>query len=547
MQVAPVTPNEAHRLYRLRGLGILDTPPQKAFDDIVQLAATVCDAPVAVISFVDEDRLWFKAQTGLGLNEAPRNAGCCPHAILAPQQLLVVPDNGQDDRFSGGPLIGQHTGLCFYAGAPIVTSDGFALGTVCVMDRQVRSLTEAQRQSLKSMADLVMSLLVQEMQLAEARALRPFTADHQGELMAAITAAGLDLISFIGPDFAYRYVNHRYLTYWGKNEADIVGRQVADLVGPALFESTVKPNLERAMAGEKVQFEAYVDFSGVGPRFVEVDYLPVRGDDGLMGVVVRSHDIHAIKQRKAQLRETVAMLEHKTLEQERFIHIISHDLKEPINTIANFAGLLEDTESLAMSDQARRHVHFVRTGALRAKSLLVDLLDFLHLDRHAVQRQPVDLMRLGKEIREDLSEMLERKGGRIEFANLHTATGDPTLLRILLQNLVSNGLKFSPAGRQPLVQIQSSVEQGELLVSVRDNGIGIPADQTEKIFGMFTRLHSRKEYEGSGLGLSICKRIADLHGGKIGISSELGLGSCFVLHLPHMPLPLGDRSADEQV
>jgi light-regulated signal transduction histidine kinase (bacteriophytochrome) len=284
----------------------------------------------------------------------------------------------------------------------------------------------------------------------------------------------------------------------------------------------------------------------MGPRHVDVSYLPALNEAGeVTGVVVRAHDTHSLKQREKELEGTVALLEHKTLEQERFIHIISHDLREPINTITNFAGLLVEDESLALPDHAQRYLWFVRSGGLRMKSLLEDLLNFLHLDHHAIKRTSVDLTQLAVDIRDDLGATLADKGGRIEFDQLHTANGDATLLRILLQNLVSNGLKFSKKGIPPLVKISSSVENGLFQLQVCDNGIGVAADQTANIFGMFTRLHSKKEYEGSGLGLSICRRIAELHRGSVSATSEVGTGSCFTLHLPLASAITEESNGDE--
>lgn len=525
---------------------MLDTLPQSAFDDITALASSICGTPIALISLVDQDRQWFKSRYGLEALQTSREVAFCSHAINDPGQVMEVEDATQDWRFKDNPLVTAAPDIRFYAGAPIVTDDGFALGTVCVIDRRARSLNDGQRAALRSLANLVVSLLEHEKEHFELHRHGAAEAKRQTELLAALTAAGLDLISFVDTQYTYRYVNARYLKYWNKSESEIIGRNIADLMGPALFEQTIKPHFDRALAGHEVAYEVSLDFPGMGHRHVEVTYLPAFSEAGLIsGVVVRAHDIHSLKLHEKQLQETVAQLEHKTLEQERFIHIISHDLREPINTITNFAGLLEDDEGTHLPDHAKRYLRFVRAGGLRMKSLLEDLVNFLHLDRHAVKRIPVDVTQLAVEIRDDLSAMLANQNGRIEFGHLHSATGDDTLLRILLQNLVSDGLKFSRKGTAPVVQITSSESDGHVHFQVCDNGIGIPADQTTKIFGIFTRLHSRKEFEGTGLGLSICQRIADLHAGRISVTSEPGKGSCFTLHLPAGPVGLEERSGDE--
>jgi len=548
MQVAPLPANETQRLERLRSYGVLDTLPQSAFDDITALASSICGTPIALISLVDQDRQWFKARYGLEALQTSREVAFCSHAINDPGHVMEVEDATRDWRFKDNPLVTAAPDIRFYAGAPIVTDDGFALGTVCVIDRRARSLNDGQREALRSLANLVVSLIEHEKEHLELHRHRAAEAKRQTELLAALTAAGLDLISFVDAEYTYRYVNARYLKYWNRTEPEIVGHRIADLMGQALFEQTIQPHFDRALAGETVNYEVLLDFPGMGPRHVDVSYLPAINEGGeVIGVVVRAHDIHSLKQHEKDLEGTVALLEHKTLEQERFIHIISHDLREPINTITNFAGLLAEDERLALPDHAQRYLRFVRSGGLRMKSLLEDLLNFLHLEHHAIQRVSVDLTQLVVDIRDDLGATLADKGGRVEFGLLHTASGDATLLRILLQNLVSNGLKFSRKGIAPLVKITSSLENGSLQLQVCDNGIGIAADQTDKIFGMFTRLHSKKEYEGSGLGLSICKRVAELHGGRVSVTSESGSGSCFTLQLPAAPTVVEERNGDEHL
>jgi PAS domain S-box-containing protein len=532
MQLVPVPSNESARLARLHQFGVLDSLPQRAFDDITALASSLCGTPYALISLVDEHRQWFKSKLGIEMSETPREVAFCAHAINQPDRVMVVEDASQDSRFSGNPLVLRSPQLRFYAGAPIVTDDGLAMGTVCVLDSQARALTEAQGTALQTLANLVVSLLEHEKERAELQALRTSQANHRSQMMAALAASGLDLIAYLDADCVYRYVNHRYLTYWGKAASEIIGRKVVDLVGTSIFESTVKPNFERAMAGEEVAFESQVNFTALGKRFVEVVYVPAQNEDGSRGVVVRTHDIDAIKQRKAQLREAVALLEHKTLEQERFIHIISHDLREPINTINNFSALLADDEALGLPDHARRYLGFVRDGGQRMALLLDDLLNFVRLEKHAIRLEPVNLAVIASQVQSDLNAYLVRSGGSIDVQALPEVIGDPSLLRIVLQNLVSNALKFGVKETPRLVRLSARTEGDFVLLSVADNGIGIPADKLTSIFEMFKRLHSLKEFEGTGLGLSICRRIAELHGGQVSVTSVLGQGSCFTLHLP---------------
>lgn len=534
MKNAPIPDNESLRQARLDGLGVLDTLPQPAFDHITALASQICGTPIALISLIDRDRQWFKSRVGLAAEQTGRDASFCGHAILDPSQVLVVEDALQDARFADNPLVLGEPNIRFYAGAPVVTEDGLALGTVCVIDRHARVLEPAQCTALSSLASLVATLLEHE-RLQREQAQRSSAQERRrSQIFQALLESGNELKSFVDPHYVYQFVNPAYLRYWQRSPEDIVGRRVADIAGEAVFQTLIQPRIDRALAGEAVQYETAFTFPGLGVRQVDVSYLPAYGDAGeVLGVVVRVQDIEQRKQREDDLKQALSSLQRKTLEQERFIHIISHDLREPINTINNFAGLLADETALTdWPSASRRYLDFVVQGGRRMESLLNHLLSLVRLDPSAVDRQPVDLNLLADQVRDDLAMALQRSKGQLLVGDLPTVSGDPSLLRIVLQNLVSNALKFSRPGTTLVVSLSAQSIGSTWRIEVSDNGIGIPANQLDAVFGMFKRLHSRKQYDGTGLGLSICRRIAELHQGSISATSELGVGSCFTLVLP---------------
>jgi len=156
----PARPDdEQARLEALREYAILDTLPEEGYDDVARIAAQICQTPIALVSLVDEDRQWFKAHVGLDATETPRDVAFCAHAILEPDSLLVVPDASRDPRFADNPLVTGAPGIRFYAGAPLVTPEGHALGTLCVIDRQPGTLAADQRSSLQALARQVVSQL----------------------------------------------------------------------------------------------------------------------------------------------------------------------------------------------------------------------------------------------------------------------------------------------------------------------------------------------------------------------------------------------------
>jgi diguanylate cyclase (GGDEF)-like protein len=155
----PLPADEGARLKALEGYAILDTLPEPAYDDISRLAAHVCGTPIALVSLVDRNRQWFKARVGLDVPETPRDVAFCAHALLEPDEVLVVPDAGKDARFADNPLVTAGPKIRFYAGAPLVTSEGHPLGTLCVIDRTPRALTAEQMEALRALSRQVMAQL----------------------------------------------------------------------------------------------------------------------------------------------------------------------------------------------------------------------------------------------------------------------------------------------------------------------------------------------------------------------------------------------------
>src|SRR5207249_8120962 len=155
---APIPPNEKKRLRVLWHYAVLDTVPEEVFDDLTELAASICEAPIALITLVDEDRQWFKSKVGVTLSETSRDISFCGHAITQ-TELFIVADATQDERFAHNPLVMSEPQIRFYAGAPLITPDGHALGTLCVIDKVPRELRPDQKTGLRVLARHVMTQL----------------------------------------------------------------------------------------------------------------------------------------------------------------------------------------------------------------------------------------------------------------------------------------------------------------------------------------------------------------------------------------------------
>ena len=182
--LSPKPKNEKQRLKVLWQYDVLDTVPEEVFDDLTDLAAHICEAPIALISLIDEDRQWFKSKIGVTISETSRDISFCAHAILN-NDLLIIPDATQDERFKNNPLVTSDPKIRFYAGAPLLTPDGHALGTLCVMDNMPRTLRSEQQQALRVLARHVVTQLELRRHARELAAAREHTHKTRAELSRA--------------------------------------------------------------------------------------------------------------------------------------------------------------------------------------------------------------------------------------------------------------------------------------------------------------------------------------------------------------------------
>ncbi|MES1196887.1 MAG: ATP-binding protein, partial [Steroidobacter sp.] len=340
------------------------------------------------------------------------------------------------------------------------------------------------------------------------------------EHLIAVTSNSLDLQSYIDRRYTYHYVNQTWLDYWQLERSQVEGRTAAQIWGEKVFNEIVKPRIDVALDGELVEYQSMLDFPQRGLRHVDLAYIPARDADGqVVGVVVRVHDIDNLKKMGETLQVMVKQLEEKNQSQERLIHTLSHDLREPVNTLVNFSSLLMEDFGAALPDEARRYVGFIRSGGERLRILLSDLLALVRLDQQAVHKSPCNLDEILDGVLLDLDSVIADKHAKITRDALPVVTGQASLLRLLLQNLLSNALKFVDGNTVPQISIRAEAHGDEWLFRFIDNGIGIAEAYREKVFDLFARLHSRNEYEGTGFGLAACRRIVELHDGRIWIES----------------------------
>ncbi len=252
------------------------------------------------------------------------------------------------------------------------------------------------------------------------------------------------------------------------------------------------------------------------------------------------------KRAELTLARKIAELGRSNAELEQFAFVASHDLQEPLRKIQSFGDRLKIKCNGSLAADALNYLERMQNASARMRTLIDDLLAFSRVIRDSQPFVQVDLAVIAKEVLGDLEVLLEKSGGRVEVGDLPTLDGDTTQMRQLLLNLIGNALKFQPPNSKPLVKVSarklvsiSGEERCEL--TFEDNGIGFEEEYAEKIFAVFQRLHGRGEYEGTGVGLAICRRITDRHQGTIIARSKPGEGATFIVNLPvHQPQPKAD-------
>ncbi|MGH8750356.1 MAG: diguanylate cyclase domain-containing protein, partial [Burkholderiales bacterium] len=353
--------NEIERQKALDEYGILDTPDEQALDDITRLTAQVCEVPIALISLVDRERQWFKSKLGLSsVCQTPREGGFCAHAILN-YEVMEISDASRDERFHDHPFVTGDPKIRFYAGAPLVTQNGFALGTLCVIDSKPRQLSAWQREVLQELARIVMALF-------ETRRLQQKLRDSDKERLRMITDNMPALIAYIDTEQRYRFNNQTYQEWFGKNPAELYGCTTREIIGELAYER-VRPYIEAALAGKRTSFDQSMPRKGGGVRHVMANYIPHLDENRkVLGAYILAHDISARK------------IAEDALARERELAQV---------TLASIGDGVITTDDLGLVTYLNRVAEQL-TGWSSPEAQGVPLADVLHL-AHRITREPLTL------------------------------------------------------------------------------------------------------------------------------------------------------------
>ena len=235
---------------------------------------------------------------------------------------------------------------------------------------------------------------------------------------------------------------------------------------------------------------------------------------------------------KASLESLAARLQRANAELDQFASVASHDLREPLRKIRSFGSLLSRRFAAELPEEAADYIERMSLAADRMETLIEGVLDLSRATRLEGRFELVSLNRVVGDVLDDLQVLMEERRARVEVGDLPELEADALQMRQLFQNLIGNALKFCRPGVVPVIAVRGRVDQGVVELTVTDNGIGFEEAHGERIFGPFQRLHGRSEYPGTGLGLALCRRIAERHGGTIVAQSTLGAGASFTVRIP---------------
>ena len=327
---------------------------------------------------------------------------------------------------------------------------------------------------------------------------------------------------------------------------EMLGYTREDFLGKKLWEIGSFKDIERSKAVfSELQSKGYIRYEDLPletreGRRIDVEFVSnVYSVNHKKVIQCNIRDIterrraeEALADRTVQLERMNRELVALNAELDDFNQVASHDLQEPLRTLIAFSGLLRKDLGDSLPERAAQDLGFITDAAKKMERLIRDLLALSRAGRAAKKREKVSLAECADRALEALAMRVKETGAQVMREELPDVWGDPTLLTELYQNLIGNALKFS-GDQPPIIQLTLEESDGDLVFGVKDNGIGIEPKYAQQIFQPFRRLHGRAEYEGSGIGLAICRKIVERHGGKIWVDSEPGKGAHFRFTLLH--------------
>lgn len=510
----PSHASQAQRLQVLLDLNILDTAPDECFDRITRMAARLFQVPMAFVSLVDADRLWFKSRVGFPYAEAPSARSFCAHAIRQ-DEVLVVCDAAADEHFATSPYVRGYPHVRFYAGQPLAV-DGVYIGTLCLVDSVAREFGDEERALLRDLASMVANEVAAGALREAERRLRCSEAS-----LRALLDHLPDSVLLLDAEGAVVSCNPAAEHLFGQEAAALAGRQAAALLG--LAAGALAP------AG--------------GAAAARIESVLARGDGNVsveaalstLEIDGRPHLLASIRDVSAQ---RAALEASRAAEQRRrdFFRSATHELRTPMTSILGFSDLLIKRDFDPAT--GRELLGIVHKQSTRLVAVINQMLDLARIE--AGDAEELNRSRVVPEAMLAAALAAAVPPGRsadiaVDAApSLPPVLGNEERLRQALGNLVANALQFSAPGQRVDIGLAPAQRDGRagLALHVRDRGIGMTPAQQAQMFDAFYRAGEQPGHEGAGLGLALVREILAAHGGAIEVASRPGAGTSVTLWLP---------------
>jgi PAS domain S-box-containing protein len=515
--------NETDRIKNLRSYEIIDSSRDSSFDNIATLASLVSDCPIALISLVDVDRQWFKSTVGIELNETPRSISFCTHTILTPEKPLIITDAQKDERFQKSPLVCGAPNIRFYAGFPIVTEEGYCIGTLCVIDHKPRKINGNKKKMLHLLSTQITNLLTLHRK------------KNNLNVLSKIVDQSDNMIAVFDNEYNYEYANPIFVKRSGYTLKEIIGKKAMDiLVGPETDMKDIEVLLSAHERQEEIEREICLQLKSGESFWVKIAIKTVFDEHHK----VRKHigilmDINDFKLKQQQLIQAKEEAQECARMKEQFLSNMSHEIRTPMNGIIGLSNILLEDHSLSTKNMKLvSHINYSAESLLR---ILNDILDYSKINAEKLTFENInfDLIKVFDELKGNLGLIAKEKGLdfqiKIDKKLPKYVAGDPTRMNQILRNIVGNAVKFTELGGIYIQVdlIEYNMEGPMLEVRVSDTGIGIPKSQLNTIFNEFEqgRDYIASKYGGTGLGMSIANRLVERFGGTLSVSSQEGVGT----------------------
>jgi hypothetical protein len=361
---------------------------------------------------------------------------------------------------------------------------------------------------------------------------RESSATHARERLAAIVESSDDAIIGKTLDGIITNWNQAAHRIFGYSADEAIGKSVSMLI-PRDRLTEEADIIQRIARGERVSYYQTKRLTK-DRRLIDVmlTVSPIKDRSGrIIGASKIARDVTDLNMTQEALANQAEALKRSNEELERYAYIASHDLQEPLRTVASFARLLKQRCAGSLPEEGQEYLKFITDGVDRMQSLIQDLLSYSRIESRGTAFGTVDCAAVVARVLENLKSAMQSQGAEVTVDPLPTVIGDATQLGQVFQNLLANAIKFQN-GKCSQIRVSAEEKQGEWQFSVRDNGIGIAPEYFERIFIIFQRLHTMEEYSGTGIGLAVCKKIVERHGGRIWLESSLGEGSNFFFSIP---------------